>query len=750
MRKLAWFSLGFGVAAAVCAAILPGIWSIVSGAVCALAFLILLLMLHRWSVPALLALGLALGFGWFSLYDIWLTAPERAMDGQTLFAEATVRDDPQETSFGSRVYVDADVAGMPVRVLLYYSDSLELHPGDHLSFIARFVLPAGEDYDLYYRSIGVGLIGYVVRGEIRAEAAEPTLLTLPLRLRARLKAQIDAIFPADCAPFVRALLTGDRSGLSYAQRNALSVSGIAHIVAISGMHVSILLGILTLLCGRRRWLCAVIGVPTVILFALMTGAMPSVVRAAVMQILWLLAPLLRRENDPATSLGAAALCVLIPNPWAIANLSFQLSFGAMAGIFLLTGRFYSRISDWLPIQKAMRRRVPRGMLRYLIGAVTSTCGATFITMPLIAWNLGIVSLAALFANLLTLWAVSILFELALALCILGVIWLGAAKFFAPIAALLARYILSVAGFVTRFPGSAVYTQNVFVLPWLTFVYAAAGCCLLPGGKRAAVPAACFCVLGLCLCLWLGRLDDGTHALRMQMLDVGQGQCLIFEDSGVTLMYDCGGDGNDTVGEDAARRLLSQGTDRLDILVLSHYDADHAGGVCQLLERLPVSLLYLPDLPCDTSLRADIEASALAHGTEIRYVTEDEKLNYSSSEVYIFAPVLTGSDNEASLALLYSQGSYDILATGDMTAQAERLLLSRRRLPDVEVLVAGHHGSASSTCDTLLQQTTPETVLISVGKYNYYGHPADETIMRIEAFGAQILRTDLCGTITIRR
>lgn len=750
MRRLAWFSLGFGVAAAICAAILPGKWSIVSGAVCAAAFIVLLLTLRRRSVPALLALGLALGFGWFSLYDIWLTAPERAMDGQTLFAEATVRDDPQATSFGKRVYVDADVAGMPVRVLLYYSDSLELHPGDHLSFVARFALPAGEDYDLYYRSIGVGLIGYVSRGEIRAEAAEPTLRTLPLRLRAKLKAQIDAIFPADCAPLVRALLTGDRSGLSYAQRNALSVSGIAHIVAISGMHVSILLGILMLLCGRRRWLCAVIGVPTVILFALMTGAMPSVVRASVMQILWLLAPLLRRESDPATSLGAAALCVLIPNPWAVANLSFQLSFGSMAGIFLLSGRFYRRISDWPPIQKTMRRRVPRGFLRYLIGTVTSTFGATLITMPLIALRLGAVSLAAMAANLLTLWAVSILFELSLALCVLGAFWLTAARFLSPAAAWLARYILAVAGFVTGLPGSALYTQNVFVLPWLAFVYAAAGCCFLPGGKRAAVPAACFCVLGLCLCLWLGRLDGGTHSLRMRMLDVGQGQCLIFEDGGVTLMYDCGGDGNDTVGEDAARLLLSQGTDRLDVLVLSHYDADHAGGVCQLLERVPVSLLYLPDLPCDTSLREDIEQSARAHDTEIRYVTEDEKLRFASSEVHIFAPVLTGSDNEASLALLYSQGSYDILATGDMTAQTEHLLLSRRRLPDVEVLVAGHHGSASSTCDTLLQQTLPETVLISVGGHNLYGHPAAETLDRIESVGAAILRTDLCGTITIRR
>ena len=750
MRKLAWFALGFGAAAALCAAILPGVWSFVSGALCAVALIVLLAVLRRWSRPALLALGLAAGFVWFSAYDLWITAPVRALDGQTLSMTATVRDDPQDAAFGARVYADASLVGKNVRILLYYSDPIDPQPGDSLRFTARFQIPEGEDYDLYYRSIGVDLIGYVSRGEIALEPAALSLRTLPLRLRSGLKARINTIFPAEAAPLVRALLTGDRSGLSYAQRNELSITGIAHIVAISGMHVSILLGVILLLSGRKRWLCAVLGIPAIFLFVLVTGAMPSVVRAAVMQALFLLAPLLRREYDPATGLGAAALCILIPNPWAIANLSFQLSFGAMAGIYLLSGRIFRRISEWPPVSRALRVRFLHGLVRYLVGTVASTCGACLFTTPLVACRMGGVSLVAMACNLLTLWAVSLLFELSLALCVLSLFWLGAARFLSPVAGLLAQYILAVAGTAAKLPLAAVYTQNVFVLPWLVFVYAAGACCLLPGGKKAAVPALCVSLMGLCLCLWLGRLDGGTHDLRMRMLDVGQGQCLLFEDGGVTLMYDCGGDGGDKAGEDAARLLLSQGTARLDILVLSHYDADHAGGVCQLLERLPVTLLYLPDLPCDTSLRADIEASALANGTELRYVTEDEKLDFASSQVIIFAPVLTGSDNEASLALLYSQGSYDILATGDMTAQAERLLLSRRRLPDVEVLVAGHHGSAGSTCDTLLAQTTPETVLISVGEHNFYGHPAEETLARIEEYGAQILRTDQCGTITIRR
>ena len=748
MRRLGWFSLGFGVALAICAWLVPCPWGFLPGAVCALAFGLSLLIRRQWTRAAVAALGLAVGFCWFTAYDLFVTAPVRAMSGQTVTAEAIARDDAQETDYGRSVYADATLDGRRVRVLLYYSDDIAVRPGDKLTFTAKLRAPADED--LYYRSIGVGLVGSVRRGSLCVEEGKTTLRTLPLRLRRILKEQIRAVFPADSAPFITALLTGDRSGLSYARKNDLAVSGISHIVAISGMHVAILLGLISLLVGNRRRLTALIGIPTVALFALMTGAIPSVVRASVMQTVWLLAPLLGRENDPPTSLGAAALCVLAPNPWAVANLSFQLSFGSMAGILLLTGPVYRRLSEWKPVHAALRNRFVRPLMKYLIATIAATCGALVFTLPLTALRLGMVSLAAILTNLLTLWAISILFQLSLVLCLLGAVWLAPARLLGQIPAVLVRYILGMARSIASVPMSAVYTENVFILPWLIFSYLAFGCCFLPGGKKAILPTACACVLGLCLSLWLGWLDGGARDLQLTMLDVGQGQCLVFKDDNVTLMYDCGGDGNEKAGETAARFLLSGNVSHLDVLVLSHYDRDHAGCVCQLLGRIPVGRIYLPDTADETGLRGEIEESAAAHGAEICYVNQDERLSFASVTAYLFAPVADDTDNEASLAMLVSEGSYDILATGDMSAGAERLLLSRRQLPDVEVLVAGHHGSAGSTCDTLLTYTKPETVLISVGKNNSYGHPAEETVARIESSGAQIYRTDRCGNITIRR
>ena len=748
MRKLGWFSLGFFAALAICAWLIKAPWGFVPGAVCVLAFGILLLAKRGWSVAALAALGLAAGFCWFSAYDLLFAAPVRDFSGRTISAEAVARDDAQPSNYGQSVYADAVIEGRRARVLLYFSDEAAVRPGDRVTFTAK--LRAPEDDDLYYRSIGVSLVGSVRRGTLCVQEGRQTLRTLPLRLRRLLKDQIRAVFPEDAAPFITALLTGDRSGLSYAEKNDLSVSGIAHIVAISGMHVSILLGLISLLLGNRRRLTALLGIPTVVLFTLMTGAVPSVVRACVMQIVWLMAPLLRRENDPPTSLGLAALCVLIPNPWAVANLSFQLSFGAMAGLQLLSGAVYRKITDWPPVHRALRRRFARPITKYTAATVAATCGALIFTLPLTAARLGVVSLAALGANLLALWAVSLLFELSLLACLLGAVWLAPAKLVGLACTLLVRHILGVAGLMAGLPFTAVYTQNAFILPWLIFSYLVFACCFLPGGRKAVLPAACACALGLCLSLWLGWLDGGSRDLQMTMLDVGQGQCLVFTNGGAALMYDCGGTGDEKAGETAARYLLSRGASRLDVLVLSHYDRDHAGGVCQLLERIDVDFLYLPDIPDDSGTRADIEKCAADHGIATSYVNQDLKLSFQGGTARLFAPVTDGSDNEASVAMLLSQGEFDILATGDMPAGAERLLLSRRRLPDIEVLVAGHHGAKSSTCDTLLAQTTPETVLISVGKNNSYGHPAEETIARIEDSGAQILRTDECGNITVRR
>ena len=211
------------------------------------------------------------------------------------------------------------------------------------------------------------------------------------------------------------------------------------------------------------------------------------------------------------------------------------------------------------------------------------------------------------------------------------------------------------------------------------------------------------------------------------------------------VIDCGGQ-EDASGETAARFLLARGVTQVDRLILTHFDADHCNGVRQLLRRVRVKTLYVPDVSPESNLRTKILFASAQAGAEIRFVTNDLTL---PDGMRMFAPTGSAEESNTGLCVLAADEKYDILVTGDLSEQAEYRLLSTHALPRAAVLVAGHHGAATSTSEALLRAIRPEAVLISVGADNRFGHPADETLRRIEKAGAAVFRTDLSGTITIR-
>jgi len=234
------------------------------------------------------------------------------------------------------------------------------------------------------------------------------------------------------------------------------------------------------------------------------------------------------------------------------------------------------------------------------------------------------------------------------------------------------------------------------------------------------------------------------------LDVGQGQCLLLESQGFTAMIDCGGEAGKEVGEQATRHLHSHGQTRLDVLVLTHYDWDHVSGAVQLLQRVSVGHLLLPEQAEPSGMHRQIVAAAQAEGTEVHYVTQLTEIAFSEGKLQIFPPVSEKDSNDSGICVLATAAEYDILITGDLSRAAEQTLLQTYAVPDVELLVAGHHGSEDSTSYALLNVTAPELVLISVGADNSYGHPSGGTLERLAQMGAAVCRTDQQGTITVRK
>ena len=235
---------------------------------------------------------------------------------------------------------------------------------------------------------------------------------------------------------------------------------------------------------------------------------------------------------------------------------------------------------------------------------------------------------------------------------------------------------------------------------------------------------------------------------MTALNVGQGASAILSSEGETALVDCGSSNSFMdAGDIAADTLAAYGYNYLDYLILTHYHADHANGLEVLLSRTEVGRMLLPSIEQEDGLRERVLALAENYGIEVAYVLEEESFPLGEASVRIYPPLGSGGANEEGLTILCTAGDFDVLITGDMDADTERRLIETYELPDIEVLLAGHHGSKYSTSQELLENTLPEVGIISVGS-NSYGHPTKEAMDRMREQGMSLYRTDLQGSISI--
>ena len=736
MRKLMWLTLGFGLACALCA-----YWLGKSTVLALAAFawaVCLTIRQRRLSRLGLLAWGLAVGCSWFSVFHIWFLEPVISLDGNQKPAVIFAQDYSTPTKYGSSASGRMEYEGKSYAVYAYLDGDQEVCPGDTISGTFRFrvTVPGGEEEATYHRGDGVFLLAYQVDEVTHTPCQNPSWREYPAVLRKEAGKLLEETFPEDTSPFAKALLLGNTEDLDYKTDTNLKISGIRHVAAVSGLHVSILFALLSFATFRKPFLTALLGFPLLLLFAATAGFTPSVNRACIMSGLMLLAQLFRKEYDGPTALSFAALCMLIVNPLVITSVGFQLSAGSVAGIYCFSPAIRKWLYGLLPKAKGWRGK----LVRWFVASVSISLGALVFTTPLCAMYFGTVSLIGVVTNLLTLWMIGGIFYGILAVCLVGQIFLPGASALAKILALPIRLVLFLADILADVPLSAVYTRSCYVTAWLVFVYVLLIFFLLGKNRKPALLAGCAC-LGLCIALLASWAEPLLYSTGITVLDVGQGQCLVLQCKGKTFLVDCGGDSDTRTADIAAQTLLSQGISRLDGLILTHTDADHAGAVENFLSRIAADVLILPPVPIETAVSAD---------TELLFAAENLELSFEGGKITVYRGITGEKSNENSLCVLFETENCAILITGDRGSFGEQMLLRNADLPDVDILIAGHHGSKNSTSEALLQTVRPEIVCISAGRDNPYGHPAPELLNRLEDFGCQIYRTDLQGDIVIRR
>jgi len=583
--------------------------------------------------------------------------------------------------------------------------------------------------------------------------------------------------PAREAALARGFVLGEDEDVDEATREDFRRSGLSHLLAVSGQNVTLLALLAMPLLGalgiplreRLVWILALIA-----LYVPLAGAGPTIQRAAVMGGLGLLATLRGRRSARFRVLLAAALATLAIDPAVAADVGWQLSFAAVAGIFGLAAPLRRRLGGWLG----------RGGLRdALAEGVAVTVAATLATAPLIAFHFGTVSTTTLLANVLALPAVAPAMWLGMAAAAAAQVPGAPVELLNVPASLLLAYIAQVAAWCA---GPRWAEVDVHVAPLgLAASYAAIalaslalaaasrarrltrarslnqprrpsrGSCFAfkvengarDGGRRRGVAAACIAVLGLAagLALWpVGGAGPGGSppaGLRVVFLDVGQGDAILLQPAGADPVLVDGGPPGDGLAGDLRR----YGVRRIGAAIVTHDQSDHAGGIEEQLGTLPVSRLLYARLGRELRARAraaGVPATRLARGDVLRAGRLRLEVLWPPRE--LLGAASRGVDpNRLALVMVARWRRLSVLLTADAEAEAVPIDAG-----PVDVLKVAHHGSEDAGLAGLLARLRPRLAVISVGARNPYGHPSPATISTLAAHRVRVMRTDRDGDVVL--
>jgi competence protein ComEC len=622
-----------------------------------------------------------------------------------------------------RLLVDTERAGGEprtgrLRLTAYGAGLPTLMTGQRVDVEARlrpvvgFRNPGGFDYAAHLRRDGILVVGSVRADRVIAgEAPEPSW---PRRTRSTVREAIGRALPPASAALLSGLLLGERTDLPAEVDEAFRRAGVYHVLAVSGFNVALVAGatwtLLTLVRAGRRG-AAIGAIGAVIGFALVVGPEPSVLRAVVMAVLVLGALVLDREASALNSLAVAAVLILAARPGDLLEPGFQLSFAATAGIVVAP--------------------LPRGLLA---GALGVSLAAQLAVLPVTLVHFNQFSLIGPLSNLVVVPLAGLATVLGLAggastfaSETLGALFLHATW---PLL-LLQRWVAASAAAV---PGALIYLPAPAGAAVLAYVIGLASARLAwhlraaspDRARRAAVGAGVMLAIALIVSLWpVIRPADGR--LRVTVLDVGQGEAIVVEaPDGRTLLIDAGPGGSlrlDTGERVVAPFLWNRGILNLAAAITTHADQDHAGGMPAVRRRLPIAEEWA----------AGAWDRRWIGGVLVRRLAPA-------------AGMAALSRNDQALVLRIDHGLVSFLLTADLTAAGEGALLATGLPVQATVLKVAHHGSRHASTAEFLARVRPAFAVISVGARNSYGHPAPETLARLEATGARIYRTDRDGGV----
>lgn len=554
-------------------------------------------------------------------------------------------------------------------------------------------------------------------------------------IRSRAAAGLGHGMPAREAALARGFVLGEDEEIDEQTKEDFRRAGLSHLLAVSGQNITLLALLAMPLLGafgvplreRLVWVLALIAV-----YVPVAGAGPSIQRAGVMGALGLLATLSGRRSSRLYALALAAIVTLAIDPGIAADVGWQLSFAAVLGILLLA----------TPLRERIVARLGQGpWRRALAEGVAVTVAATLATAPLIAFHFETASTTTLVANVLALPAVAP--AMWLGMCSAGLAQLPGVPLgpLNGLDALLLAYVAQVAAWCSEPDWAEV--QVHLGIGGLIAAYLGLGLGVLAWWRW---PRQVFALVATCAVFWLpfpagGAPAEPVQGLRVEVLDVGQGDAILLQPEGApAVLVDGGPPGGGLLG-----KLEDAGVDRLGAAIVTHDQSDHASGIEELLGRLPVEQLLF------SRVGRRLIAGAEAAGATPRRIAAGQELRSGALRLQILWPppellgaASVGQDpNRLALVIEARWHDFSLLLTAD--AEAEAVPIDPGPM---DVLKVAHHGSDDAGLGALLDRTGPKLAVISVGEENPYGHPTAGTLATLRQHHVPVLRTDEDGDVVI--
>lgn len=641
--------------------------------------------------------------------------------GQTV--TGIVYSEPYNNSFGNVIcqIEDARIDGERCgNIKLYLPEDADVALGDVVMAKADTQIPAGVrnpggfNEKLHLLSQGVYYKAYAQSVQVIGTRTTFSVALAKIRLFAG--ETIDKLFEPDVAPIVRGMLIGDRYGIDENTAAAFKDSGMAHVLAVSGLHAGILIaavyGLFSLLrLGRRQKLAA--SLLFIALYACAAGLTPSIVRASIMASVIIIGRHTGRQTDTLSSLALAFIISLIINPLDLFSAGFLLSFGAVFGLLTVAWQLNRIFKKIMPMPAAK--------------AVSASVGATAGTLPVMAAFFNRISLIGIIANVVILPLCSLAIVLSFGTVVLGLIIGESARYFGYAVAAVIRLMTGAVNAIGVLPFAAA---NVAVPPW----YAVLGFYMLLfiSSKYVLVKAKIKALLSAALAAIVGfvMLISGVSGMYVVFLDVGQG------DAAFIKTYQGGEYFIDGGREQSAQEVFSftvRNGITPDAAFVTHTDSDHFAGLVRLYDEGLLNKVYCSHQEQDTVLAAMPNAQIVPLSAGDTVLLDD----FTKAVVLYPYRDIKAQGNESSLVLRVEYGGYSILLTGDISGLTETELFCTH--DKVDIYKAAHHGSKFSSYRLPLSALSPMYSVISVGT-NPHGHPHKWAIQNLSDYSEKLFIT----------